>query len=273
MLGCTPSACGSKRRQRADTTLRTRRGWRGERRGGLTGALANWPLSSFASGSVVLTGTVDDDHANGADGPGPPSAACRALCHWPECLWPEVENAVDLTEALRAAQRGDEAAMADLFRALNPPLLRYLGHRAPGAAEDLASECWLAVAKALTTFEGDSEDLRAWLFGVARRQVANFWRASRRGPVVVTAAEVVELPSVDAGEMVVEALSSQAAIEALLRGLPGDQAEILLLRVVAGLDVDQVAAVLGKRPGAVRVAQHRALRRLATRVERKAVTK
>lgn len=73
--------------------------------------------------------------------------------------------------------------------------------------------------------------------------------------------------------MVVEALSGQAAIEALLRGLPGDQAEILLLRVVAGLNVDQVAAVLGKRPGAVRVAQHRALRRLAARVERKAVTK
>ena len=180
---------------------------------------------------------------------------------------------MDLTQALRAAQGGDEVAMAHLYRALNPPLLRYLGHRAPPAAEDLASECWLAMAKALPGFPGDGEDLRAWLFGVARRQVANFWRKSRRGPVVVPVAEMVEVPaSSDAGEVVVETLASEAAIDALLRGLSDDQAEILLLRVVAGLSVEQVAAVLGKRPGAVRVAQHRALRRLATRVERKPVT-
>lgn len=182
-------------------------------------------------------------------------------------------DAVDLTGALRAAQDGDEVAMADLFRALNPPLLRYLRHRAPAAAEDLASECWLAVAKALAAFEGDGEDLRAWLFGVARRQVAGFWRASRRGPAVVPTAEVAEIPTSDTGEVVVEELASQAAVDLMLRTLSDDQAEILLLRVVAGLSVEQVAAVLGKRPGAVRVAQHRALRRLATRVERKPVTR
>ena len=181
-------------------------------------------------------------------------------------------DAVDLTEALRAAQGGDDAAMARLYRTLNPPLLRYLGHRAPAAAEDLASECWLAAAKALAGFEGDGEDLRAWLFGVARRQVANFWRANRRGPVVIGAGQLVEVPSSDAGEVVVEALSAQEAIDALLRGLSDDQAEILLLRVVAGLSVEQVADLLKKRPGAVRVAQHRALRRLASRVERKPVT-
>lgn len=190
--------------------------------------------------------------------------------HLPICH--SVES-VDLTEALRAAQGGNEAAMARLYRALNPALLRYLVHRAPAAAEDLASECWLAAAKALPGFAGDGEDLQAWLFGVARRQVANFWRANRRGPVVESATHLVELPSSDAGEVVVEALSTQAAIEALLRGLPEDQAEILLLRVVAGLSVEQVAALLKKRPGAIRVAQHRALRRLATRVERKPATR
>lgn len=179
---------------------------------------------------------------------------------------------VDLTEALRGAQGGDEAAMARLYRALNPPLLRYLVHRAPAAADDLASECWLAAAKALAGFEGGGEDFRAWLFGVARRQVANFWRASRRGPVVVPAAFPLDVPSPDTSDVVVEALSSEAAIDALLRGLPEDQAEILLLRVVAGLSVEQVASLLKKRPGAVRVAQHRALRRLATRVERNPVT-
>lgn len=180
---------------------------------------------------------------------------------------------MELTEALQAAQGGDEAAMTDLFRSLNPPLLRYLGHRAPAAAEDLASECWLAAAKALANFEGDGEDLRAWLFGVARRQVANYWRTKRRRPVVEAVANVVEVPSPDAGEEAVEALSVEEAIHTLLRGLSEDQAEILLLRVVAGLSVEQVAELLGKRPGAVRVAQHRALRRLAGRVEQKPVTR
>lgn len=180
---------------------------------------------------------------------------------------------VDLTEALRGAQGGDEVAMACLYRALNPPLLRYLAHRAQAAADDLASECWLAAAKALPGFEGGGEDFRAWLFGVARRQVANFWRASRRHPVVPRAADSGGVPTVaDVGDVVVEALSSGEAIEALLRGLPQDQAEILLLRVVAGLSVEQVAGLLKKRPGAIRVAQHRALRRMAARLERKPVT-
>lgn len=163
--------------------------------------------------------------------------------------------------------------MADLYRELNPPLLRYLAHRIPVAAEDSASECWLAAAKALAAFEGDGEDFRAWLFGVARRQIANFWRQHHRGPAVVGAAHLVEVPSPDAGETVVDALSTQAAIDKLVRVLPEDQAEIVLLRVVAGLGVGQVAALLNKRPGAVRVAQHRALRRLATRMERKPVTR
>lgn len=181
---------------------------------------------------------------------------------------------LDLTAALRAAQDGDEAATAQLFRALNPPLLRYLRHRAPAAAEDLASECWLAASKTLATFEGEAEDFRAWMFGVARRQVANHWRASQRGPLVLLVDHPADEPTApDVGDVVVESLSAQGAVAALLRSLPDDQAEILLLRVVAGLSVDRVATLLDKRPGTVRVAQHRALRRLAKQAERKPVTR
>lgn len=181
---------------------------------------------------------------------------------------------MDLTDALRAARDGDDRAVAQLYRALNPPLLRYLRHHAPEVAEDLASECWLAAARALGTFEGDADDLRAWLFGVARRQVANYWRAHRRRPRTVRDDATVEVPSdLDVGDVVVEALSVQAAVETLLRDLSEDQAEVLLLRVVAGLSVEQVAALLGKRSGTVRVLQHRALRRLATRIEKDPVTR
>lgn len=163
--------------------------------------------------------------------------------------------------------------MVQLYRSLNPPLLRYLRHRAPEGAEDLGSECWLAASKVLGAFEGDADDLRAWLFGVARRQVANYWRERRRRPREVQDGDVTDLPSSwDIGDVVVEAISVQAAIEALLRGLSEDQAEVVLLRVVAGLSVEQVANLLDKRPGTVRVVQHRALRRLAKSVERNPVT-
>lgn len=183
-------------------------------------------------------------------------------------------DAVDLTADLRAAQDGDEVAMARLFRALNPPLLRYLRHRAPDGADDLASECWMAVAKAIAGFEGDADDLRAWLFGVARRQVANYWRRAHRGLRVVRTGEVPEVPEVtDVGDVVIEALSAQEAVGALLQGLSPDQAEVLLLRVVAGLSVEQVAALLDRRPGTIRVAQHRALRRLARQLRPDPVTR
>jgi RNA polymerase sigma-70 factor (ECF subfamily) len=59
-----------------------------------------------------------------------------------------------------------------------------------------------------------------------------------------------------------EHLGTAAAI-ALVSGLPRQQAEVILLRVVAGLDTESAARLLGKSPGAVRVAAHRGLRRLA----------
>lgn len=183
-------------------------------------------------------------------------------------------DSFDLTAALADAQRGDRWAMAVLFRALQPPLLRYLRHHAPDAAEDLAAECWLAAAKMLATFEGGADELRAWLFGVARHQVANHHRTRRRRLHLARAEEPIgpAVPS-DPADTVVESMSAQDAVEALARALPSDQAEVVLLRVVAGLSVEQVATILDKSPGAVRVAQHRALRRLAKIWKQEAVTR
>ncbi len=180
----------------------------------------------------------------------------------------------DLDIALADARRGDEWAMARLFQAIQPPLLRYLRHHAPDAAEDLAAECWLAAAKVLATFEGDAEDLRAWLFGVARNQVANHHRTrGRRLRLLGSEEPLAPALSLDPAETVVENLSAQDAVAALVRALPSDQAEVVLLRVVAGLSVEQVANILERSAGSVRVAQHRALRRLAEIWGKKAVTR
>lgn len=176
----------------------------------------------------------------------------------------------DVASALGAAKRGDEHAIAVVFRALQPALLRYLRQRAPGAAEDLASETWMAAATRLATFDGGVNELRTWLFTVARNKVADHYRAAGRRPATQPWGEGPDAPEppaaadgADPADLVAASIDSQAAVDALVRDLSAEQAEVLLLRVVAGLDVAETAAVIGRSPGAVRVLQHRALRRLA----------
>ena len=176
---------------------------------------------------------------------------------------PFLVNDADLTAALDAARAGDERGMTSLFRLLQPPLLRYLRHHAPTVAEDLASETWLAFSQVVSRFEGDGADARAWMFSVARRRVADHWRAQHRRPKLVGVGEAPTPLVPDVADAVVAELSTQSAVEALVRDLPEDQAEVVLLRLVAGLTADEVGAILHKSPTAVRVAQHRALRRLA----------
>jgi RNA polymerase sigma-70 factor, ECF subfamily len=168
---------------------------------------------------------------------------------------------------LRAAVGGDDRAFGILWRDLQPGLLRYLDALAPGAGEDLASETWLRVIGGLDRFSGDERAFRAWVFTVARHRAVDRWRRRARRhdePVPLEALIHLAAPDDPAGAAV-DAISSRAAV-ALIATLPPDQAEVVLLRVVAGLEVAEVAAITGKRPGNVRVLAHRALRRLAERL-------
>ena len=178
-----------------------------------------------------------------------------------------------LAGVLRAARQGDEWAIGILFRELQPLLLRYLRRQAPLVAEDLASETWLGVARQLPSFAGSVAEFRALLFTIARRRVADHYRAQGRRPSVRPLEHADEPPGgEDPGEAVVGKLSAQQAIDQLVGALPPAQAEVVLLRVVAGLSVEEPATVIGRSPGAVRVLQHRALRRLSEAVESDRVT-
>jgi RNA polymerase sigma-70 factor (ECF subfamily) len=164
---------------------------------------------------------------------------------------------------LRAAQHGEGWAVGELYRALQPPLLAYVRARSPHDADDICGEVWLAVARSLPGFEGDEAAFRGWLFTIAHRQVVGGWRKRGRRRTDIVDPREIEAPSTDdTAAEAVERAGSQAAVDALVRGLSPDQAEVVLLRVVAGLDVAQVARITGKRPGTVRVLQHRALQRL-----------
>jgi RNA polymerase sigma-70 factor, ECF subfamily len=165
---------------------------------------------------------------------------------------------------LAAAQQGSEAAFTRLWLDANPALTRYLRVIAADAAEDVAAETWVVVVRGLRRFRGDEAAWRAWLFTTARRRLIDASRRrSRRREEPLDEAPAAVLPvTADAADEVLERLGTRSAITLLAR-LPRLQAEVILLRVVAGLDTDAVARLLGRSPGAVRVAAHRGLRRLA----------
>jgi RNA polymerase sigma-70 factor, ECF subfamily len=165
---------------------------------------------------------------------------------------------------LAAAQAGNEAAFSRLWRDGNPALVRYLRVMAPEIAEDVAADAWLQIVHGLAGFRGDEQAWRAWLFTTARRRMIDDVRRRSRRPV--RALEEVlpgRLPvSPDAADLAIENIGTRAAM-ALVAQLPAHQAEVIMLRVVAGLDVTTVARLLGRSPGAVRVAAHRGLRHMA----------
>ncbi len=165
---------------------------------------------------------------------------------------------------LTAAQQGNEAAFSQLWRDANPPLVRYLRVIAPEVAEDVAAETWVQVLRGLTGFRGNEQAWRAWLFTISRRKVIDEGRRKARHPAI----QLSEVPpgllpaAVDAADEALERLSTRSAL-AMLAALPPLQAEVILLRVVAGLNTEVVASLVGRSPGAVRVAAHRGLRQLA----------
>ena len=171
----------------------------------------------------------------------------------------------DLAADIELAQKGDEAAFREIYRSVQPGLLRYLRGLVADDAEDVASETWGQVARDLAGFRGDDQGFRGWVARIGRNRALDHLRYLRRRPVAA-ATSVDDLvdsagPDDTAGS-VLEVVSTESAI-AMIAGLPPDQAEAVLLRVVMGLDVPTTAHVLGKRAGAVRTAAHRGLRRLA----------
>ena len=179
----------------------------------------------------------------------------------------------DFERTLAEAREGHGSSLGELFRDLYPRILRYLRALEPAEAEDLASEAWLDLANALRRFEGDERGLRALAFTIARRRLVDLQRRRARHPSVPIEVDgvVTEGWVGDVEEEAMTALATEAAL-ACVAALPPDQAEVILLRVLGGLPVGDVARIVGKRPGTVRVIQHRALRRLAEQITGDGVT-
>jgi len=153
-------------------------------------------------------------------------------------------------------------------------MLAYLRALEPADAEDLASEVWLGIGRNLATFVGDEMAFRGWAFTIARRRVVDLRR--RRGRRRTEPVPAEDLQAIAGGDdpagTVLDAVRADDVRRLIADVLPPDQADALLLRIVGGLDTAQIAAIVGKRPGTVRVLQHRALRRLAQHFSARGVT-
>ncbi|MEU9207598.1 RNA polymerase sigma factor [Streptomyces sp. NPDC048415] len=179
----------------------------------------------------------------------------------------------ELGVAVVRAQEGDEAAFAVAYRIVQPALLGYLRGIVGDEAEDVASDAWLEIARDLGRFRGDGAGFRGWTATIARHRALDHLRRQKVRPRGTTIEQdVLELPGTHSThEEALETLSTEHALE-LVKRLPRDQAEAVLLRVVVGLDGPAAARVLGKRPGAVRTAAHRGLKRLARQLGAEGVT-
>lgn len=169
----------------------------------------------------------------------------------------------DLTGALVRASAGDEAGFLELWRALQPRLLRYLRVLGCEDPDDVASETWLQVVRDLRSFAGDEQDFRRWLFTIGRHRAVDAARARSRRPAAASHGLDILADTQVVEDQVLDALSARQAV-AMLGVLSPDQAEAVALRVIAGLETPDVARIMGKSSGAVRVALHRGLRALAS---------
>lgn len=169
---------------------------------------------------------------------------------------------------VEAARAGSQEAIARLYRTLHPALLRYLTARAGQAGEDIAGQVWLEVARRLAAFRGDEAAFRRWVFSLGHRRLTDHLRAGgrRREDAVPDDRLVLVADHRDLAADVVAELSGRRAAARVAELLPPELAEVVLLRVVAGLTADEVAAIVGRPAGTVRVQQHRALRRLAEKL-------
>ncbi|MGW1727214.1 RNA polymerase sigma factor [Streptomyces sp. NPDC002306] len=170
----------------------------------------------------------------------------------------------ELGAAVALAQQGDETAFAVAYRIVQPGLLGYLRGLVGDDAEDVAADAWLEIARDLGRFKGDGAGFRAWTATIARHRALDQLRRRRVRPrAAALEPDALDLPGPHSThDQALESLSTTRALE-LIRALPPDQAEAVLLRVVVGLDGPTAARILGKRPGAVRTAAHRGLRRIA----------
>ena len=163
----------------------------------------------------------------------------------------------DLDETVSQATKGDQNAFVRLWQFFYPRVLKFL-YSLTQDAEDICSEAWIKIAAAIKTFQGDGKAFVKWIYTIARNLAIDHIRTiGRRG----TTEDIQE------NHLVAED-QYPSDVHAMLRCLKSEEAEVVSLRVIAGLDVPSVAAITGKSESNIRVITHRSLNKLNEELRR-----
>jgi RNA polymerase sigma-70 factor, ECF subfamily len=178
----------------------------------------------------------------------------------------------EFASVLVAAKDGEEWAWQLLFRRFAGPVTGYLAGRGSPDPEDIAGETLLQMARNIQSFDGDEDAFRSWVFVIAHRRMIDARRASSRRPVLRPLDTTSDRTSANdtEGDAIDSLLSPE--MEEALASLTDTQREVLLLRTVADLSLEEVAEIMGKRIGAIKGLQRRGLTALRNRLERRGVS-
>jgi RNA polymerase sigma-70 factor (ECF subfamily) len=171
-------------------------------------------------------------------------------------------------ELLERARENNTQALAEIYdryaESIYRYLYRYLGEAAQ--AEDLTGEVFLKLLQVLNTRRAPRDQLQGWLYRVAHNLAMDFFR--QQGKATTVPLEEAWVAGADSPPAVLEKRQNQQEVRAAMRRLTADQQQVLLLRFGEDLKTSEVATLLGKSEGAVKVLQHRAIKRLRTLLNR-----
>lgn len=163
---------------------------------------------------------------------------------------------------VEAACRGEESAIEALYRTHFDAIYRYVFLRlgSPSAAEDVTSQVFLGMLRGLGRYRDEGTPFLAWLYGMARKQVAFYQRTQSRAPGAVDLEAAEELVAQSGGpETTAEQRERRVAIARALQKVPEGQREVIMLRYVLSLSLAETAAAVGRTEGAVKQLQLRGL--------------
>lgn len=169
----------------------------------------------------------------------------------------------ELAPLVPRAARGDAKALRSIIRIIHPAIVRYTRARISGGripnAEDVAQEICLAVAQSIGRYQDQGRPFMAFVYGIASNKVADAYRSMGRDKTTPTDTipESSDEGLTPEGSALVADGSNR--VREILDCLSDRAREIIILRVFVGLSADETAEIVGSTPGAVRVAQHRAL--------------
>ena len=174
----------------------------------------------------------------------------------------------DLTELLAGARAGRAESLDTLVRLVERPLVGFLRARGADDPDGTANEVLLGMCRHVGDFEGNASQFRAWVFTMARNRVIDEARRAARRPRS-DPVDPSTLWSHSADREPVPGGHDLSRVEEMLASLTAEQQEVIVLRVIVGLSVEETARVTKRRPGAVRSLQHRALGHLRGNLSRK----